>query len=69
MTSVGRSAWCSTAFDTLPSSIERKPVSPREPITIAAASWRSAVSTIVFQTGGVASIARDSACSPASRAI
>jgi hypothetical protein len=37
ITSVGRSVWWTTAFETLPSSIERRPVSPREPITIAAA--------------------------------
>ena len=57
MTSVGRSAWCTTALETLPSSIERRPVSPREPMTIVAASWRSAISTIVFHTGPLASTA------------
>src|SRR5215212_10728616 len=33
-TSVGRSACCATALETLPSSNERSPVSPREPMTI-----------------------------------
>ena len=39
---------------TFPISIERRPVSPREPITMVDASWRSAISRIVFQTGPVA---------------
>ena len=37
MTKVGRSAWFTTAPETLPSSIERTPVSPREPMTNIAA--------------------------------
>ena len=55
-----------TALETLPSSIERRPVSPREPMTIVAASWRSASSRIVFQTGPVALTASGSAFRPAS---
>src|SRR3954464_1829718 len=51
MISVGRSAWCTIALATLPRSIGRRPVSPRDPMTMVAASWRSAISTIVFHTG------------------
>src|SRR5687767_4833638 len=68
-TSVGRSAWWTTAPETLPSSSDRTPVSPRERITIAVASWAPATSRIVFQTGPVALIATGSASNPASRAI
>ena len=32
------------ALETLPSSSDRRPVSPREPMTMVAASWRSAMS-------------------------
>ena len=61
MISVGRSAWCTTALETLPSSIARRPVSPRDPITIVAANSRSAISRIVFQTAPAASTAIGSA--------
>jgi hypothetical protein len=56
-------------LETLPNSIERTPVSPREPITIAATSQRSAVSTMVFQTGPAALMATGSASRPASFAM
>src|SRR4051794_1751797 len=57
MISVGRSAWCTIALETLPRNIGRRPVSPRDPMTMVAASWRSAISTIVFHTDPVASTA------------
>ena len=56
------------SVETLPSSIDRRPVSPRDPVTIAVASRRSAVSTIAFQTAPGASTVIDSARRPAFRA-
>src|SRR3954468_7605448 len=57
MISVGRSAWCTIALETLPRRIGRRPVSPRDPMAMMAASWRSAISTIVLHTGPLASTA------------
>ncbi len=56
--SVARWAWCKTWLETLPSSTERTPASPRDPVTTSEASTSSATSTIVFQIDSLSATAR-----------
>jgi glyceraldehyde 3-phosphate dehydrogenase len=65
MTSVGRSACCATALETLPSSSECSPVSPREPMTIVATLCSLASLRMIFHTAPVASVGSGSALRPA----
>ena len=60
-TSTGLRARLTSAWDTLPSSDERRPLNPREPTTITAASRESAASRIVCQIDPRRCSTRDSA--------